>query len=1298
MEEYLKRFSEYLRSYPLSKITVKNYLSDVRHFSHWSQSYFREKIDLNSVTPQIIDIYKEVSGILPRTFSRHLSSLRRFFKFLGDQGIISQGQFQEIIHSLSLHHILIDQKQAYEDKWHIREFKNHLYLENLTRNSIKNYLGDIKNFCRWLEQIAPHEEEHQVIDSTIREIRPILIEEYKDGLLNVLHLKPQSINRKLSSIRRYIEFATAQGLIKEFRTMDYGLGTREEKISLEDLPSSEVPTQPKYSRIPPIRLFQRLFEPYEFLEKRVAGTIARLVRNWQLEKKGATGDERLAFSPANIKKELYVPHAISTKHWTIHKKTLYHIRYTRPKWYKKYHSYSFSHQFHFAVLIIYSVGISILLYRNLFPQTQEAIVFAAREDSLTLPFVAHLRDRGGNAIASPQDLRFSIYSHPVASGSALLWQEVHHNVLPSDQGFFSLTLGGGNPIPKSFFGGGERLYLGVTIGTTQELTPREPLPQTGFAGDSRLLQGMQVITDPATPTSNVILALDSSGNLTIGGNANPTFQATGGKFSLSGTPLVLTTNIGSAADIKLAPDLGGKIDLLSPLINSTDSGKLSPGAVEINDKFAISASESATAAFIVNNEGTGDILTASTSGITRFVITGEGNIGIGTSTPLAKLDLEGSVENFPAARIFNTEGGESSQGLTIKLGSLGDKVSKNSRFISFETIGLGNVGGIRGNDAKGLTYETGSTADFAEYFKKDEGEKIPYGSLVCLDETGLARLCSSSYTKVVGVASRNPAFLGGEPQGTSTVPVGILGIVETEVATVNGSILPGDPLTFSFIKGVGVLARGKGVIVGNALEVFSEKNSYPCPGFELLTCGKIKVYVHVTWWDPEVYLTNTGDLNISDYGGQTTEDGLSLKDYIVKTVSEILNSQELISPVASIDQIHTNIISPLASDVTIHLGGGRTDSPEVDYSGGKLIIENASGSAVATVDSQGNASFSGSLTASSSSFLASDVQSLTSKEVYTEGLEARSATISGTLRADRIVTNEIDLSDEALAKFEELQAENLTSDVSSLMSNYIDISTISAQFALINEGLISIGPSTFGQVSVMDSLSLGTNFIFSNNSINVLGGDFEIQPLKQGGISLFSGLIYFDSEGNVRFGGNAEFERDVTVKGRLATNIISPLPDQDLILQLRGGQYDTSGVAEGLPRGGNLEIRNATGSAVLTINQAGDLVSSGSGTFAKLNLGFVREAYALSPDEVIATGSASVATISAGFKELTVRNSLITEDSLVYITPLGEAREEAPYLLRQTPETEECVGCGSFTVGVPRSLVFPLPFNFLIIN
>ena len=78
-------------------------------------------------------------------------------------------------------------------------------------------------------------------------------------------------------------------------------------------------------------------------------------------------------------------------------------------------------------------------------------------------------------------------------------------------------------------------------------------------------------------------------------------------------------------------------------------------------------------------------------------------------------------------------------------------------------------------------------------------------------------------------------------------------------------------------------------------------------------------------------------------------------------------------------------------------------------------------------------------------------------------------------------------------------------------------------------------------------------------------------------------------------------------------------------------------------------------------------------------------------NEVLATGSAGTITLKANKSEITVKNTLVTENSLIYVTPVSQTLGQSLYLLRQLPQE-------SFTVGISVPVPIDVKFNFLIIN
>jgi len=242
--------------------------------------------------------------------------------------------------------------------------------------------------------------------------------------------------------------------------------------------------------------------------------------------------------------------------------------------------------------------------------------------------------------------------------------------------------------------------------------------------------------------------------------------------------------------------------------------------------------------------------------------------------------------------------------------------------------------------------------------------------------------------------------------------------------------------------------------------------------------------------------------------------------------------------------------------------------------------------------------------------------------------------------------------------------------LSSLSGQLLDIGSISSDFATFRQGLIALGPASFTQASFSDSLSIGTTMQISSNSINTIGTDLALQPLRQGAIDFMAGAVRIEVDGTLRVANDAYFAKDVSVGGKLKTDKIQPGKDGLVIAR--------SDSDEAISNNPALDVQgSASISGKLTIN--------------KLNLFDAQPAYAISDTEVVATSSAGTESIRSYRTELTIYNSNVTEKSLIYISPIGSSNNQTLSLLRQIPGV-------SFTVGIPQPVISETKFNWMIIN
>ncbi len=673
--EFILKFKNFLLSQkPVpSTATVKNYIADVRQFISWYESSLSKSFNPNETTQEQIKMFVEdkSKAYSVRSIERHLSSLRKFFHALKLQGAASQSPFDAMANSNG---------HTNQDPWHIKEFKDFLYVYNASNLTIKNYIIDVKQFLQWVETVSGTNETLRVGEkNAFSYLYPSLLEEYKQRLYEEGAFSASSINRKLSSLRKYFAWANQQGFINAQIAIPDNINIKPNIDSTQDLPLTEKDinthhnlsredgealtvnhqeenkpenlnasqlTVTHYSSFPPLRLIQKIGKGIDLgIEVVVISPLTKVVivahkQLWKIQGKPlfakakrisnfqfpiSNNTSALKFKVSNISKALYSPLAISIEHFPWYRKLVHHARHTRPNWYRRYHNIALAHYFNWAILIVFCTTIGFGMYNSFIAKPKEqSQTLAASSPPRILSFQGRLSDTSDAPITASTNLRFAIYSDSTATGGALLWQEVN-GVTPDKNGVFSILLGKGTTIPQSLFANNQNLFLGIAVNQTAELTPRQQLATVAYATNAETLQGLPPITQSGAGTNNVILALNSSGNLTIG--ASTTFQSTTGQFTVAGNTLAFNTNPGTNGNIVFAPDGSGVIDLQKPLQNSTLNNNIAPGlrAVEVDSLFAVLAT-SAASAVIVNQNGSGPLITASSSGATKFTVGNAGDI------------------------------------------------------------------------------------------------------------------------------------------------------------------------------------------------------------------------------------------------------------------------------------------------------------------------------------------------------------------------------------------------------------------------------------------------------------------------------------------------------------------------------------------------------------------------------------------------------------------------------------------------------------------------------------------------
>lgn len=149
-------FFEYLTNLGLSSKSHKNYRSDLGHFSGWLIFKIRSFGSyIESLTEALPFLSKDIANeyrsymiankIPAKTINRRLSTLRHLSRFLVKTDAVSL-DFMNGIGNLALH-----QKRTVSVNPIIEEYQGYLEANKISKNTIKNYTSDVRQFFAWVE-------------------------------------------------------------------------------------------------------------------------------------------------------------------------------------------------------------------------------------------------------------------------------------------------------------------------------------------------------------------------------------------------------------------------------------------------------------------------------------------------------------------------------------------------------------------------------------------------------------------------------------------------------------------------------------------------------------------------------------------------------------------------------------------------------------------------------------------------------------------------------------------------------------------------------------------------------------------------------------------------------------------------------------------------------------------------------------------------------------------------------------------------------------------------------------------
>ena len=153
-DKVVKIFLEYIELLGVSKKTEKNYRSDISNFTLWMMNRVKTwGVAAKNLAETVPFIDKQTGFNYKKhlrnrtnsikTVNRRLSTLRHFGRFLASEQILNF-DFMEKVTNVST--------KKSPSKNLISNFEAHLKTEKVSKNTIKGYLSDTRQFLLWLEQ------------------------------------------------------------------------------------------------------------------------------------------------------------------------------------------------------------------------------------------------------------------------------------------------------------------------------------------------------------------------------------------------------------------------------------------------------------------------------------------------------------------------------------------------------------------------------------------------------------------------------------------------------------------------------------------------------------------------------------------------------------------------------------------------------------------------------------------------------------------------------------------------------------------------------------------------------------------------------------------------------------------------------------------------------------------------------------------------------------------------------------------------------------------------------------------
>jgi hypothetical protein len=436
-----------------------------------------------------------------------------------------------------------------------------------------------------------------------------------------------------------------------------------------------------------------------------------------------------------------------------------------------------------------------------------------------ISYQGQLTDNAGNPINGDVDMVFRLYYE--ASDGTAFWTEEHTgaNAVPVEGGLFHVLLGSITPLDPAQLTGD--VYLGIAVGGDEEMTPRELLTSiyhaveaSGIAGDLDM-EGYDISSvgnlavngraGIGTASPEVTLEVHNpdggSGAIWVSGTRNP---STGG--GLNGVVFKAPSSDTDPerrdfALVQVEGDTGGQTALTLKALNSAGAWKAERLRITHDGNVGIGTASPGARLHVHNPDGGGGAIFISG---TRDPMPGGGLNAIAFKAPSS--DTHPERRDFAWVQIEGEPGEQAALALKA-LYSAGDWKAERLRITHDGNVSINGSLDMKNHSITNCGALVEGNLQTAEELSAERIERFEQGDVLCWGDGRLEKCSETGSVLVVAVADADgrPIVIGAEP-------VKVLGPVHI-----------GDLLVASDVPGYAMASESTpapGTVIAKALEGF----------------------------------------------------------------------------------------------------------------------------------------------------------------------------------------------------------------------------------------------------------------------------------------------------------------------------------------------------------------------------------------------------------------------------------------------------------------------------------------------